>query len=32
VGGLWVDVNLDVSDEDIRGLHQQATRQLLDKV
>jgi hypothetical protein len=32
LGGLWVDVDLDVSDEDVRGLREQVTRQLLDKV
>lgn len=32
LGGLWVDVNLDVSDKDVRGLRQQVTRQFLDKV
>lgn len=32
LGGLWADINFDVTDEDIRTLRQKVTRQLLEKV
>lgn len=32
LGGLWADVNLDVSDADVRALRQRMTDQLMDKV
>jgi len=32
LGGLWADINLDVSDDDVRALRQQVTLQLMDKV
>ena len=31
LGGLWADIDLDVTDEDVRALRQQVTRQLGDK-
>lgn len=30
--GLWADIDFDVTDEDIRALRQQVTRQLADRV
>ena len=32
LGGLWADIDFDVTDEDVRALRQQVTRQLADKV
>ena len=32
LGGLWADIDLDVTDEDVRALRQKVTRQLGDKV
>jgi hypothetical protein len=32
LGGLWADIDLEVTDEDVRALRQQVTRQLADKV
>jgi hypothetical protein len=32
LGGLWADIDFDVTDEDIRTLRQQVTRRLPDKV
>jgi hypothetical protein len=32
LGGLWADVDFDVTDEDVRALRQKVTRQLADKV
>ena len=32
LGGLWADIDFDVTDEDVRTLRQQVTRQLVDKV
>lgn len=32
LGGLWADIDFDVTDEDIRTLRQQVTRQLASKV
>jgi hypothetical protein len=32
LGGLWADINLDVSDDDVRALRQQVTLQLMNKV
>jgi hypothetical protein len=32
LGGLWADIDFDVTDEDVRILRQQVTRQLADKV
>lgn len=32
LGGMWADINLDVTDEDVRTLRQRVTGQLLDKV
>lgn len=32
LGGLWADIDFDVTDEDVRALRQQVTRQLTDKV
>jgi hypothetical protein len=32
LGGLWADIDFDVTDEDVRALRQQVTRQLPDKV
>ncbi len=32
LGGLWADINLDVSDDDVRALRQQVTLQLVNKV
>ena len=32
LGGLWADIDFDVTDEDVRSLRQQVTRQLADKV
>ena len=31
LGGLWADIDFDVTDEDVRALRQQVTRQLADK-
>ena len=32
LGGLWADIDFDVTDEDVRALRQQVSRQLADKV
>jgi hypothetical protein len=32
LGGLWADIDFDVTDEDVRALRQKVTRQLGDKV
>jgi hypothetical protein len=32
LGGLWAAMDLDVTDEDVRALRQQVTRQLVDKM
>lgn len=32
LGGIWADIDLDVTDNDVRSLRQQVTRQLVDKV
>ncbi len=32
LGGLWKNLNLDVTDTDVRALRQQVTTQLLSKV
>ena len=32
LGGLWPDIDFGVTDEDVRALRQQVTRQLADKV
>jgi hypothetical protein len=32
LGGLWADVDFDVSDEDVRALRHRLTDQLADKV
>ena len=32
LGGLWADINLDVSDEDIRALRHHVTRHAMSKV
>lgn len=32
LGGLWADIDLDVSDDDVRALRQQVTLQLMNKV
>ena len=32
LGGLWAGIDFDVTDEDVRTLRQQVTRQLSDKV
>jgi hypothetical protein len=32
LGGLWADIDFDVTDQDVRALRQQVTRQLADKV
>ena len=32
LGGMWADIDFDVTDEDVRALRQQVTRQLSDKV
>jgi hypothetical protein len=32
LGGLWSDIILDPSDEDVRALREKVTQQLLDKV
>ena len=32
LGGLWADIDLDVTDEDVRALRQKVTRQLGDWV
>ena len=32
LGGLWANIDFDVTDEDVRALRQQVTRQLADKV
>jgi hypothetical protein len=32
LGGLWADIDFDVTDEDVRALRQKVTRQLADKV
>lgn len=32
LGGLWADVDFDVTHDDVRALRQQVTRQLADKV
>ncbi len=32
LGGLWADVNLDISDEDVRALRRQISLQLVDKI
>jgi hypothetical protein len=32
LGGLWADVDFDVSDEDVRALRRQLTLQLASKV
>jgi hypothetical protein len=32
LGGLWADIDFDVTDEDVRALRQQVTRQLAEKV
>jgi hypothetical protein len=31
LGGLWADIDLDVTDEDVRALRRQVTRELADK-
>ena len=31
LGGLWADINLDVSDDDVRALRQQGALQLVNK-
>jgi hypothetical protein len=32
LGGLWADIDFEATDEDVRALRQQVTRQLADKV
>jgi hypothetical protein len=32
LGGLWEDLNFDVTDEDVRALRQRVTAELLKKV
>jgi hypothetical protein len=32
LGGLWTNVNLDVSDQDVRALRRQLTSQLADGI
>ena len=32
LGGLWADIDFDVTDEDVRALRQQVSRQLADKL
>ena len=32
LGGLWEDLDIDVTDADVRALRQQVTAQLLQKV
>lgn len=32
LGGLWADIDFDVTDEQIRALRQQVTRQLVNKM
>ena len=32
LGGTWANIDFDVTDEDVRALRQQVTRQLADKV
>ena len=32
LSGLWADIDLDVSDDDVRALRQQVTLQLVNKV
>lgn len=32
LGGLWCDIDFDVTDEDIRALRRQVSRQLPEKV
>ena len=32
LGGLWADIDFDVTDEDVRKLRQRVSRQLADKV
>ena len=32
LGGLWADIDFDVTDDDVRALRQKVTRQLGDKV
>lgn len=32
LGGLWADIDLDVTDDDIRALRQRVTRQVTDRV
>ena len=32
LGGLWADIDFDVTDEDIRTLRQRVTRRLANKV
>ena len=32
LGGLWADIDFDVTDDDVRALRQQVSRQLAGKV
>ena len=32
LGGLWADVDLDVTDDDVRALREQVTAQLVNKI
>ena len=32
LGGLWADIDFDVTDEDVRNLRQHVSRQLADRV
>jgi hypothetical protein len=32
LGGLWADIDFDVTDEDVRNLRQQVSRRLADRV
>ena len=32
LGGLWADIEFDVTDDDVRALRQEVTRQLVGKV
>ena len=32
IGGLWADIPLDVTDQDVRALRRKSTRQIADRI